>query len=133
MILVDSCVLIDVLEGDPVWAEWSADQLSRRRASRAFAINIVIYAEIAKSFASMDDLDAFVREVGLTVAEISRDAAWAAASVHLAYRRNKGSMSLTLPDFFIGAHAQTAGCPILTRDRKRFSTYFPSVELIRPE
>ncbi|MCX7226351.1 MAG: hypothetical protein NT071_12260 [Burkholderiales bacterium] len=27
--LVDSCVLIDVLADDPVWADWSLEQLDR--------------------------------------------------------------------------------------------------------
>lgn len=133
MILVDSCVLIDVIEGDVTWAEWSASQLERHGGKGGLRINLVIYAEIAKSFASIERLDEFVADLGLVVAEIPRAAVWHAARVHLAYRRNKGSMSATLPDFFIGAHAQALSCPILTRDRKRFATYFPQVVLIRPE
>lgn len=133
MILVDSCVLIDVVEGDARWADWSASQLERHGEARGLTINLVIYAEIAKSFSGIDLLDEFVADMKLTVADIPRAAAWNAARVHLAYRRNKGSMHITLPDFFIGAHAQEAGCPILTRDRKRFASYFPGVQLIRPE
>jgi len=37
------------------------------------------------------------------------------------------------PDFFIGAHAQVRGCPVLTRDVRRYRTYFPDVALIVPE
>jgi predicted nucleic acid-binding protein len=37
-----------------------------------------------------------------------------------------------LPDFFIGAHAQSLGVPILTRDEGRYRTYFPDVRLIVP-
>jgi predicted nucleic acid-binding protein len=38
-----------------------------------------------------------------------------------------------LPDFFIGAHAQIARLPLLTRDTRRYRSYFPEVELIAPE
>ena len=133
MILIDSCVLIDVIEGDDRWADWSAQQLERLQSARTLAINIVIYAEIAKSFESPERLDAFVEELDLRMLDISRRTGWHAAQAHLAYRRNRGSMSATLPDFFIGAQAQSEACPILTRDRKRFATYFPDVTLIAPE
>jgi predicted nucleic acid-binding protein len=37
-----------------------------------------------------------------------------------------------LADFFIGAHAATMEVPILTRDIRRYSAYFPTVETIAP-
>ena len=133
MTLVDSCVLIDIVEGDARWADWSFEQLERHRCEGGLAINLVIYAEIAKSFEDRSRLDEFVSDLALQTREIPPAAAWQAAQVHLACRRHRGSMSLTLPDFFIGAHAQTQGWPILTRNRKRFATYFPDVTLIAPE
>jgi hypothetical protein len=38
----------------------------------------------------------------------------------------------TLPDFYIGAHAAVEGMALLTRDRVRYASYFPSVKLIAP-
>jgi predicted nucleic acid-binding protein len=37
-----------------------------------------------------------------------------------------------LPDFYIGAHAAITDCRPLTRDSRRYRTYFPTVELIAP-
>ena len=37
-----------------------------------------------------------------------------------------------LPDFFIGAHAVVAGMSLLTRDTRRYRSYFPTVVLITP-
>jgi predicted nucleic acid-binding protein len=35
-------------------------------------------------------------------------------------------------DFFIGAHTLAAGLPLLTRDARRYRSYFPAVALITP-
>ena len=43
------------------------------------------------------------------------------------------SNRLRVPDFYIGAHAAIARCRLLTRDSRRYRTYFPTVELIAPE
>jgi predicted nucleic acid-binding protein len=37
-----------------------------------------------------------------------------------------------LPDFFIRAHAVAAGLSLLTRDPRRYRSYFPTLELITP-
>ena len=50
MILVDSNVLIDVLTDDPVWEEWSSEQLTRLGNTRQLAINPLIFAEIAMAY-----------------------------------------------------------------------------------
>ncbi len=36
------------------------------------------------------------------------------------------------PDFFIGAHALVEGHTLLTRDARRYRSYFPGVRLIAP-
>jgi hypothetical protein len=38
-----------------------------------------------------------------------------------------------LPDFFIGAHAAVMELDLLTRDARRYRSYFPSVRLISPD
>jgi predicted nucleic acid-binding protein len=38
-----------------------------------------------------------------------------------------------LPDFYIGAHAAIAGLTLLTRDPRRYASYFPRVRLISPD
>ena len=48
------------------------------------------------------------------------------------YRAAGGPRTSLLPDFFIGAHAHMARLPLLTRDTRRYRTYFPEIELIAP-
>lgn len=50
------------------------------------------------------------------------------------YRSRSGrEKSGVLPDFLIGAHSAVEGMPLLTRDVRRYRSYFPSVTLLAPE
>jgi Predicted nucleic acid-binding protein, contains PIN domain len=49
------------------------------------------------------------------------------------YRSAGGKRESILPDFLIGAHAAVLGVPLLTRDVRRYRSYFPSLELITPD
>ncbi|MBE0473693.1 PIN domain-containing protein [Rhodoferax sp.] len=131
MILVDSCVLIDVFDADPQWQQWSLDALQTHHA-QGLAVNALVCAEIAPSFASQQQMQEALDLVHLVYAPLSQACAFVAAQAFALYRQNKGSKLTTLPDFFIGAHAQTQGWPILTRDKARYKTYFPAVKLITP-
>jgi predicted nucleic acid-binding protein len=131
MILVDSCVLIDVFDADPQWQQWSLDALQTHQGE-GLAVNALVCAEIAPSFGSVQQMEKALDLVHLVYSPLSQTAAYLAAQAFTAYRKNKGVKSSTLPDFFIGAHAQTQGWTILTRDKARYQTYFPSVKLITP-
>ena len=61
-----------------------------------------------------------------------KTALFLAGEIFRRYRRAGGVRTGVLADFFIGAHAQVIGSPILTRDVRRYRTYFPEVELITP-
>ena len=64
--------------------------------------------------------------------EIPRPALFLAAKAFAQYRRRGGSKLQVLPDFFIGAHAAVEDWPLLTRDARRFKTYFPTLEVLAP-
>ncbi|TAG48823.1 MAG: PIN domain-containing protein [Betaproteobacteria bacterium] len=132
MILVDSNVLIDVIQDDPVWADWSLRQLQLARAKQKLAINAVILAELAVNYRSPGELKQRLDAVGVVTKAVPDEAAFLAGQTFLMYRRGRGVTSGVLPDFFIGAHAQVAGYTLLTRDVARYKTYFPAVTLIHP-
>lgn len=132
MILVDSCVLIDVFDADPQWQRWSLDALQAHHA-QGLAVNALICAEIAPSFANLEGMQSALALVHLVYAPLPQMSAFLAAQAFTLYRLNSGSKMTTLPDFFIGAHAQAQGWAILTRDKARYKTYFPSVPLITPD
>lgn len=133
MLLVDTNVLVDVLEDDPRWADWSIRQLRAQAQVHELVINPVIYAELSLTFDSVDGLDATLDAMELGVKELPRPALFLAGRAFVKYRRAGGLRTNVLSDFFIGAHAAVLGCGILTRDPRRFRTYFPTVSLVGPE
>ena len=132
MLLVDTNVLLDVLQDDPQWAEWSIGQLRAQAKVHALIVNPVIYAELSLSFSTIEALDAAVARMALEVREIPKAALFLAGKASGQYRRRGGGKTQVLPDFFIGAHAAVNGWPLLTRDASRFRTYFPSLMVLAP-
>jgi predicted nucleic acid-binding protein len=132
MVLVDTNVLVDVVEKDSQWFSWSIGQLRKLSITHSLAINAIIYAELASTFSSSALLDEKIATMGLIFETIPRPAAFLAGKAHVLYRRQRGAKSNVLPDFFIGAHAAVLGCSLLTRDTRRYAQFFPTVRLIAP-
>ena len=133
MLLVDTNVVLDVIENDPEWAAWSQAQLDSAALKDILIINPVIYAELSLAFRRIEELEGMLKKAGLRVEPLPREALFLAAKVFLRYRRKGGAKTGVLPDFFIGAHAAVLDLPLLTRDTARYETYFPGLKLISPE
>lgn len=130
-VLVDSNIILDLVKQDPVWLDWSKRALEQY-ADGGLLANAIVYAELCSAAESPEAVDSLLASMDITVAEIPRKALFDAANAHLAYRRQGGAKTSPLPDFFIGAHAQAMGIPLLTRDQGRYRSYFPHVALICP-
>lgn len=133
MIFVDTNVLLDVVTDDETFAEWSISQLEAAALQGDLLINDSVYAELSVGYRKKERLDAFIEAAGLRHEMMPRDALFLAGKAFSSYRRSKGTKQNVLPDFFIGAHATVLSVPLLTRDTRRYRTYFPSLELICPE
>ena len=131
-VLVDSNVILDVVSQDARFLEWSQTALEHHAASGLMA-NAMIYAELCCNAKSSAEVDALLDALEIKILEIPRSALFLAGQAHVAYQRRGGSRSSGLPDFFIGAHAEVTGMPLLTRDLGRYRTYFPTVTLIHPD
>src|SRR5258706_13894197 len=133
MLLVDTNVLVDVLEDDPKWADWSVRQLRAQSQVHELFINPVIYAELSLAFESVQALDDTIVGLALVFRELSRPALFLAGRAFVRYRRERGARSNMLADFFIGAQAAVLGCGILTRDALPYHPYFKTRPLITPD
>jgi predicted nucleic acid-binding protein len=133
MTLVDSNVLFDIVTRTPGWWQWSLEQFEEAALNGPVVINDVIYAELSTRYPSIDVVDSVLRELGVDLVPTPRAALFLAAKVYLRYRSAGGVRTGVLTDFFIGAHAQAEELPLLTRDVRRYRSYFPTVKLIAPE
>ena len=130
--IVDTNVLIDVLEDDPDWADWSIAQLRAQSKVHQLIVNPVIYAELSLAFSTVEALDEVIERLDLRMLEIPKPALFLAGKAFAHYRRKGGVKNNVLADFFIGAHAAVSSLPLLTRDTTRYSRYFPTVRLVSP-
>jgi hypothetical protein len=133
LLLVDTNVILDVIEDDLEWAEWSQAQLDAASLHHVLLINPVIYAELSIAYRRIEELERMLSKSGFRVEPIPREALFLAGKAFVQYRRRGGAKTGVLPDFFIGAHAAVADIPLLTRDARRYRSYFPKLELVSPD
>jgi predicted nucleic acid-binding protein len=130
--LVDSNVLLDILDEDEEWMDWSASMFADAARQGPLIINQLIFAETSVTLDTVEGLEEalpasyFVRE------PLPWEAAFLAGKAFAAYRRRGGTKRSPLPDFYIGAHAAVAGYTLLTRDPKRYQSYFPRLRIVAP-
>lgn len=132
MNLVDTNVIVDLLDTTSPFKDWSEQQLLAAKLRGGLSINAIIYAELAALPSTLPMLDDFLRITGIAIEPLSRQCSRLAGQAFWAYRQRKGAKTGVPPDFFIGAQAQAEGWTLLTRDVARYKTYFPDVTLISP-
>lgn len=130
--LIDSCVLLDVITGDKMWADWSAAQIAAAIDRGRAVVNPLIYAEVSVGYETVEELDELLPAGGYEREPLPYLAGFAAGKAFLRYRRGGGQKRSPMPDFYIGAHAAIAGYQLLTRDVSRYRTYFPTIDIIAP-
>jgi predicted nucleic acid-binding protein len=131
-VLVDSNVILDVVTQDAEWSTWSTDALERAGEESPLVINPLVYAEVSIGFDRIEELDDALPSQYLQREALPWEAAFLAGKMFVKYRRAGGTRSSPLPDFYIGAHAAIRGYTLLTRDARRYRTYFPQLEVIAP-
>jgi predicted nucleic acid-binding protein len=129
---VDTNVIVDLLELDADWFEWSAARVAEQADKGPLIVNVVILAELAAKFSTWDAMNQAVHPRDYVREDIPHEAAFVAGAAHREYRARGGTRSSTLPDFFIGAHAAVRGYSLLTRDAQRYRSYYPRLKLIAP-
>ena len=132
-VFIDSCVLLDLFTDDPIWAEWSESILEKYSQTNTLYINSIVYTEVSIGFKKIEEVEKAITELDIKVLEIPREALFLTGKVYLKYRKNKGTKTSPLPDFFIGAHVTVSNFDLITRDSSKYKAYFPQARLIHPE
>src|SRR5437660_7888041 len=110
-----------------MWLEWSSDALGAAAETGPLYINAIIYAEVSVRFSRIEDLEDALPTRDFRRRALPWSAAFLAGKAFVSYQRARGTASTPLPDFFIGAHAAVEDLAVLTRDTRRYRTYFPTV------
>lgn len=131
-VLIDSNILLDIATNDAKWGDWSAHALAECADCTALIINPIIYAEVSIGFSTIEALDAALPLACYEREALPWEAGFLAGKCFLDYRRRGGQRATPLPDFYIGAHAAIEQLALLTRDVKRYRTYYPKLEILEP-
>ena len=95
-------------------------------------INDVVFAELSAAFDTVEPVVGLLTAFRIEQVRSTRESLFRAGQAFVEYKRSGGPKTSPLPDFFIGADAETANAPLLTNDVARFQTYFPKLDLITP-
>jgi predicted nucleic acid-binding protein len=112
--------------------DWSAAALAEAADGAGLVINPIVYAEVSAAYATVEEVDERLPVSAYRREPLPFRAGFLAGKAFVSYRRRGGSKRSPLPDFYVGAHAAVHGYRLLTRDPKRFRTYFPKLDLIAP-
>jgi predicted nucleic acid-binding protein len=130
---VDTNILVDILEPDPVHGPASRDALKRCLREGAVVACEVVWAEVATAYGdALQKLVDALESMGIRYSPMSREAALEAAKAWYVHRLKGGKRERIAADFLIGGHALVQCDRLLTRDRDFYSGYFESLRVDSP-
>jgi predicted nucleic acid-binding protein len=130
---VDTNVLVDILEPDPVHGSRSKEALKRCLREGVVVACGVVWAEVATAYGhNPNDLIEALRVMRIGFSAMSKEAALAAAESWHTYRSRVGGRDRIAADFLIGGHASVQCERLLTRDRGFYRKYFSGLAVVWP-
>lgn len=125
-------MLIDLLGGDGIWADWSSRTLARYAIERRIVTGPIVLAELARYAEDARALAQIPDCFGIAVEDWSIEASLRAGHAFQRHVGRTGRRGAVLADFLIGGHAEALGAAVLTRDPKLLRRYFPDLALVTP-
>jgi predicted nucleic acid-binding protein len=143
MTVIDSCIVLDLADPKrPNHALSTKAVHERLKVGKLYSPDIV-FAEVSAGYPSAKDTRTLFEELGIEVVSLGDEALFLAAHAFWVSKKPRreaqpshaatDSNKRILPDFYVGALAESEGIPLLTRDAKRkWKTHFPNLQLIIP-
>ena len=133
MLVVDTCVLIDIADDDPTHAEASTACLAKHLPG-GLLLSPISYVELAPVFdGSTQLLDEFLAGTGVSASEVfsaaDRVAAFRAWARHITSKRSGQSRRRPVADALIGALAARHD-GIMTRNGADFRSFYPALRVV---
>jgi predicted nucleic acid-binding protein len=130
---VDTAIVIYLLDETSKFHQWSLDELNKAKKAGPVIIPDIAYSELSIGLPSKEATDKAITELALERFPCSDEALFRAGRAFKKYKdENFGPKNNVLPDFLIGAQAQTENSTLLTNNKDDFIGYFPDLELICP-
>ena len=133
--VVDTCVILDILQGDPTFGETSARTIEQY-AEGGLVISPLTYIELSPAFLGDEARERdFLFEIGIdlppTFGENDLSLAHAAWNDHIQRKRFGKDTRRPVADVMIGALAQ-ANDGLITRNVNDFRALFPALTIVSP-
>ena len=133
--VVDTRVILDVLERDPTFGLASSEVLEKY-AERGLIISPLTYVELSPAFLGDETRERdFLFEIGIDLppgfSEDDLSLAHAAWNDHIQRKRSGKAARRPVADVMIGALAQ-ANDGLITRNASDFRTLFPALTIVSP-
>jgi len=133
---VDTNILIDILEPDPIFGLPSKEALKRCLQEGVVVACEVVWAEVAVAYAEVQEvLVSTLKQMGIQFSSISLEAALMAAKCwaeYLTQKPKKDEKKRIAADFLIGGHALVQCDRLLTRDKGFYRKYFKGLRVLSP-
>jgi predicted nucleic acid-binding protein len=133
MIALDSSVLIDILIGDPDYAEASEQCIGDALARDDVVVCDAVVAEVQSLLDTSVSLMDTLTSLGIRYEAMHEAAAMRAGHMNKRFRSRGGKRERVVSDFLIGAHALLQCDALITRDDGFFRDYFKGLKLIVPK
>ena len=133
-LVVDTCILLDILDEDPAFGLKSAQALNAKQENE-LVISPATYVELAPAFLGDRRLqDQFLEGLDIHVASDEPgvlNAAHDAWNTHVSRKRKGREVRRPIADVFIGALASVHE-GLITRNARDFKTLFPDLAIFEP-
>jgi|SRR5947209_7576881 len=131
IVAVDTSVLIAIGKAERDAETW-IDLLASVRSEGELVICEVVVAEYFALLLDEEEFRENLRDLGIGFSPSSLGSAQLAGRIFRAYRREGGPREHLVPDFLIGAHAQSQAGSIAAIDRGFLRRYFPRLKVLKP-
>lgn len=132
--LLDTNMVIAMLDNGHNFHGWALKKFQERKAEGPLVISDIVYCEASIGMESQAAMDEAIARLGIDRIESSNSSLFRAGRAYKQYKEvNRGPKTGVLPDYTIGAIAETEGIPLLTTNPSDYIGYFPRVQIIRPD
>jgi hypothetical protein len=130
---IDTNILIDVFEPDPVFGLASKEALKRCLREGSVIACEVVWAEVMTAYShKRNEAVEALRRIGVEYSAMTFEASLEAATCWSVFRRKSKVRDRIVADFLVGGHALVQSERLLTRDRGFYRTYFKPLKVVSP-